>query len=82
MFPLEVRNAHSRRACELVAAFEEHEITVAEFDEVMGQLSPEILQVTAAVLSHWAELYPERSARLLSAGAYCRKRASQHRIWN
>ena len=43
MYPLEVRHAHSRRACELVAAFEEHEITLrSNVGEVSQALRAEL----------------------------------------
>ena len=73
---LVLANAESRRACAAVIAFEDREITINEFADVVGSLSSESLQVMATVLGQSAdEFEAEQHLRLMQARRVCRRLA-------
>jgi hypothetical protein len=60
----ELYNGHTRRACELVWAYEEAEITVGEFETLIGWLPPEIVHIVSAAIGTWvavSEAHPRLS---------------------
>jgi hypothetical protein len=79
---LTVANAETRRACAVVAALEEHEITSGECAEALAALSPEALQVMATMLGQFAnQLEGDRHRRLMRARAICLRLVAL-RCWN
>jgi hypothetical protein len=73
-----ISNLESRRAVELVAAFQQHEITLTELSEEAQPLSSETLYVVASFLA-CEEADRHFDARLLSAKARCRQLAVVNR---
>jgi len=73
-------NAESRRVTELVAAFEDHEITAHELCECLEGLSSEVLFVIANYRVGSEDLLPA-SDRLRSARQICRQLAASTRAY-
>jgi hypothetical protein len=73
-----IGNAHTRRACALIAALEAEEITVHEFEDALRHLPSEILQVTATVLGLMV-CEQQTSPELSAARALCVQRAASSR---
>lgn len=79
---LGIENAEFRKASVLIAALDEHEITVGEFGDAIRFLRSEALQVTAAVLSGRAGADPDRYSRLWPARHLCSQLAAATRIYS
>ena len=73
-------NAESRRVTELVAAYEEHEITTHELCECLERLSSEVLFVIANYTVGSEDVLPA-SDRLRSARHICRQLAASTRSY-
>ena len=73
-------NAESRRVSELVAAYDEHEITKHELCEGLESLSSEVLLVIASYSAGSEEILPV-SDRLRSALQVCRHLAASTRVY-
>ena len=58
MLMMTLANAESRRITELLAAFEEHEITTHEFSECLERLSSEALFVVANYSTGSEDMFP------------------------
>ena len=78
---LELYNEHSRRACELVCAYEEAEITLSELEYTISSLLPEAVQTLGTAISGWVALSEPRP-RLLAARTLCCRLASSSRARN
>ncbi|HYO80182.1 MAG TPA: hypothetical protein VES20_02170 [Bryobacteraceae bacterium] len=79
---LHLQNRESRRACVLIEALEEHEITMKEFEAGIAPLAPEALWVVATTMSAEWDAYPERITRLAVARLVCRRVAEAQRNLN
>jgi hypothetical protein len=73
-------NAESRRVTELVAAYEEHEITTHELCECLAGLSSEVLFVIASYTVGSEDVLPA-SDRLRLARRVCRQVATSSRSY-
>jgi hypothetical protein len=82
VFEERLGNAESLRACELLCAFADHQITTRELDGEMGSLTPETVQVTATILSCWAGGNNGSRERLLLARYVCTRQARRSRVLN
>jgi hypothetical protein len=71
------RDAFRVRA--LVAALEQHEITLDEVSDVVGSLTPEAMQVTALLIGEWTG-DGTATASLFAAHQLCSRLASQARV--
>ena len=79
---LAIGNAGSRRARVLIEAVDEHEITIREFASAIENISPEVLQVAAVVMTAGWDFYPENMQRLWKARLACRETAAANRCMN
>ncbi|MBC8164566.1 MAG: hypothetical protein H7Y20_01695 [Bryobacteraceae bacterium] len=77
---LGLENAESRKASTLIAALDEQEITVEEFEDAIHFLKPEALQVSACIISCRTALNPSHAPRLWSAHRLCRQLAAATRV--
>ena len=82
IFMLTLGNAESRRACVLIDALDEHEITFKEFEAGISGLTPEALWVVATTMAAEWDSYPERAHKLYKARHMCRVLAESHRNLN
>ena len=82
MFEERLGNAESLRACELVSAFADYQITTRELDTEMRALTAEAVQVTATILSRWAGGNDHWRERLLLARYLCTLQAGRSRVLN
>ena len=82
IFMLNLGNAESRRACVLIDALDEHEITFKEFEAGVSALTPEALWVVATTMAAEWDSYPERAHKLYKARQICRTLAESHRNLN
>jgi hypothetical protein len=73
-------NVESRRITELLAAFEEHEITTHEFSDCLERLSAEALFVVANFSTGSEDISPV-SDRLRFARQICRQHATACRSY-
>jgi hypothetical protein len=73
-------NAESRRVTELLAAFEEHEITTHEFSDCLERVSSEALFVVANFSTGSEDMSPI-SDRLRFARQICRQLAAAYRSY-
>lgn len=73
--------AQGRRACELVYAYIEQEITLGELEDVMCTLASEAVQTMGAAIHGWEVSWPTDS-RLLTARHVCMRVASSSRVCN
>jgi hypothetical protein len=73
--------AQSRRACELICAYEANEITLNELEETLCDLAPETVQVIGTMISGWMEKSPSEF-RMIAARHLCCNLASVFRNRN
>jgi hypothetical protein len=76
---LSISNGESRRVFALIDAFEDFEITTAEFADEIRTLSAETVQVAASVLNLRTSCCCEGQPWLRTAGMLCRQRAAKCR---
>jgi hypothetical protein len=79
LFMLGWRAIQPSRACVLITALEEHEITVQEFLEAIEPLSSEVKQVIATCMHKIGDLDREPLPRWRAARAACAKSAADSR---
>lgn len=68
------------RVMALVTALEQHEITLGEFSDGIGALTPEAIQLTSALLRHWPAVDSVNDAPVSAAACFCSHLASRTRI--
>ncbi len=61
-------------------ALEQEEITLNEFSDAVGSLTPEAMQVTSTLLRSWMDTEHEEQHRLVPALQLCRRLANKTRI--
>jgi hypothetical protein len=81
MLVAEPYQAQSRRACELICAYEANEITLHELEETMCDLASETIQAVGTMIGGWTVLSTSES-RMIAARRLCCHLASLSRSRN
>lgn len=79
---LRLENAEARRACALITALDEHEITFQEFEDAVKPLTPELLQVTSTILHLRSADQSKTWSALIRARHLCTRLAASTRNIN
>jgi hypothetical protein len=74
-----IGNSQTKRACALLSALDAREITIGEFEDAVGPLPSEVLQITGTMLALLRVNEPaERQIR--GVHALCTRLASRSRV--
>lgn len=76
---LALENSDTRRACTLIHALHDREITMLEFTDALRPVSSEALQVVSTFLRSSDDMDSESLARLRTIRSICRSLAAKTR---